>query len=252
MDVHPETSPGEPCDLARRLAGAESELSREARAMVERQIGDPEAWSSLVERTGSLLRRLAGELEALPSRGPSLSSADGVVSGSAEVIPVSDLLPFLSALRRTGMLWVETEREGFLVQVREGAVVYAQGDNPPRGQLLGEILVADGVLEREPLERAVEQAAQEKVVLGAWLVRRELVTPEQLTRALSRQVQMIFDRMFGSSDARWQYEDGVAMIDSVDIRLNVIQLLLESARASDEDQVRTALDLGLPLARAAA
>jgi len=252
MDVRPENPPGEPRDLARRLAGAESELSREARAMLERGDGDPEAWSSLVERTGALLRRLAGELAALPVKGPSLSSADGVVSGSAEVIPVSDLLPFLSALRRTGMLWVETEREGFLVQMREGAVVYAQGDNPPRGQLLGEILVTEGVLDRDRLEQAVARAAQEKVVLGAWLVTQELVTPEQLTCALSTQVQMIFDRMFGSQDARWQYEDGVAMVDSIDIRLNVIQLLLESARASDEGQVRSALDLGLPLASAAA
>jgi hypothetical protein len=265
MDVRSESPHPDPRQLARRLTGAESELSREAREMLERGVGDPEAWSGLLEQAAELLRRLARELEqapafqagdadrhALPERGPALASSDGVVSGSAAVIPVSELLAFLSALRRTGMLWVETEREGFLVQTCEGAVVYAQGDNPPRDQLLGEILVADGALERARLEQAVAQAADGKVVLGAWLVRQGLVTQEQLTRALSTQVQMIFDRMFGALDARWQYEDGVAMVDSVDVRLNVIQLLLESARASDESHAREALDLGLPLASVAA
>mgnify|MGYP000479426198 CR=1 FL=1 len=93
-------------------------------------------------------------------------------------------------------------------------------------------------------------AAQAQEVLGGWLVREGLIAPQDLTAALARQGQMIVDRMFGSLDAVWQFEEGVRMVDSVDVKLNVIQLLLESARASDESHARATLDLKLPLARA--
>jgi hypothetical protein len=270
----------DPRGLARALAGEESELSRAARQLADRREADLETWLGLVERAAVALRRAARDLErqpaiaadptprkspgpassapAAPARAaqrtsdddPPLATSDGVLSGHASVVPVSDLLAFLSGLRRSGMLWVETEREGFLVQLREGAVVYAQGDNPPRNQLLGEILVEAGALQRDALEAALGAASKERKVLGTWLVNAGRISQGDLTTALATQVQMIFDRMFGARDARWQFEDGTHMVESSDVRLNVIQLLLESARASDESLARTALELGLPLARA--
>jgi len=287
MSDHPASPLPDALGLARALVGAESELSREARILADEGGGEPEAWLSLIERVAVLLRSTARDLEIGPDRsgpaapdtrtavpGPALppaaqrpahdpvpasraevptlvaTSADGVISGTASVVPVSDLLAFLSGLRRSGMLWVETEREDFLVQLQEGAVVYAQGDNPPEGELLGEILIAEGGLARESLEEALNGAAQEHEVLGAFLVREGLITQAALTHALATQVQLIFDRMFGSVDARWRFEDGVRMVDSTDVWMNVIQLLLESARASDESHARATLDLKLPLARA--
>jgi len=273
----------DPRGLARALAGEESELSRAARLLAERREDDLQVWLALVERATVALRKAARDLARgpaapseppakarakkgatapAPERGPTrasqrnsdddppLSSADSVISGHASVVPVSDLLAFLSGLQRSGMLWVETEREGFLVQLRDGAVVYAQGDNPPRKELLGEILVQSGALDRSSLENALLDAAREHTVLGAWLVRSGQVSQRDLTVALAAQVQAIFDRMFGARDARWQFEDGARMVESSDVRLNVIQLLLESARASDESLARAALELGLPLARA--
>jgi hypothetical protein len=282
-----ESAPLDPRQLARSLTGIERELSRDARGLVDQRPSDPEAWFGLVERVAVRLRRTARELEtaAPPARlrppsalqepaedeappapalprseraprqrdveGPQpLSSAASVVAGTATVVPVSELLSFLSGLRRSGVLWVETEREGFLVQLQEGSVVYAQGDNPPQGQLLGEILIAQRSLTRDSLEQALTAAAREKEVLGAYLVREGRITHEDLTRALQTQVQMIFDRMFDSLDARWQFEDGVRMVESADVWLNVIQLLLESARASDESHhAQDQLVPGVPLAR---
>ena len=267
MSATPPETALDPLGLARALAGEESELSRTARQLAERREADLEVWLGLVERAAVALRRAARDLERGPAASPAaptptrasarsaddappLATSDGVLSGHASVVPVSDLLAFLSGLRRSGMLWVETEREGFLVQLRDGAVVYAQGDNPPKDQLLGEILVRAGALERAALDSAVKAAANERSVLGAWLVRSGRISQGDLTSALATQVQMIFDRMFGARDARWQFEDGAHMVESSDVRLNVIQLLLESARASDESLARAALELGLPLARA--
>jgi len=165
-------------------------------------------------------------------------------------VPVSELLGFLSSLRKSGMLWVETPRESFLLQLHEGAVIYAHGDNPPEGQLLGEILVRNQALPREKLAWALVESSAGKDVLGTHLVRKGLISAEDLTRALAEQAQMIFDRLFGSDEATYQFENGGRLVDSADVRLNVIQLLLESARANDECRQQVEAGVGVPLAKA--
>jgi hypothetical protein len=179
-----------------------------------------------------------------------LSTAEGVLAGHAAVVPISDLLGFLSGLRKSGMLWVDTSRESFLLQLREGAVIYAHGDNPPEGQLLGEILVRNKALERDRLAWALVESTASKDVLGSHLVNKGLISQEDLTRALAEQVQMIFDRLFASQDATYQFELGGRLMDSADVSLNVIQLLLESARANDECRQAVEAGVGVPLARA--
>lgn len=176
--------------------------------------------------------------------------SEGVLTGHAQVIPISELLSFLSGLGKSGMLWVDTPRESFLLQLQDGAVVYAHGDNPPQGQLLGEILVRNDALERDKLAWALVESAAGKDVLGGHLVRKGLIGQADLTRALAEQAQMIFDRLFGSHDATYQFELGGRLMDSADVRLNVIQLLLESARANDECRRRVEMGAGVPLARA--
>jgi hypothetical protein len=185
-----------------------------------------------------------------PARARKAPGSEGVVTGHAQVIPISELLGFLSGLRKSGMLWVDTPRESFLLQLQEGAIVYAHGDNPPQGQLLGEILVRNSALPREKLAWALVESTAGKDVLGGHLVRKGLIQAEDLTRALAEQAQMIFDRLFGSNDATYQFELGGRLMDSADVRLNVIQLLLESARANDECRLRVEAGAGVPLAKA--
>ena len=192
------------------------------------------------------------EAAAATTRRPTralISPAEGVLAGHASVVPVSDLLGFLSSLRKSGMLWVETPRESFLLQLQEGAVIYAHGDNPPEGQLLGEILVRNQALQREKLAWALVESSVGKDVLGTHLVRKGLTSPENLTRALAEQVQMIFDRLFGSQEATYQFDKDGRLVDSADVRLNVVQLLLESARTNDEFRQKVEADVGVRLGK---
>ena len=58
----------------------------------------------------------------------------------------------------------------------------------PQGQkLLGEILVDEGLLQREDLEEALEESKKTGQYLGAVLIRRNKITKEQLGKALSKQ-----------------------------------------------------------------
>lgn len=265
MSARHSQKPADPRALAQQIAAAERELSRRARESLEGAEG-PEAWFGLVEQAVVQLRRMARELEclpALPGESPSSRSpedavdmsdrkrcqhADNVLIGHASVASVSEVLGFLSAMGKSGVLWVDVPQESFLVQLKDGAVVYAQGNNPPGGQRLGEILVRQGALDTEEMRLALREASEANEVLGGHMVRKGTITAAQLSRALAEQAQMIFHRMFGNPEASYHFEDGVRMVDSQDVRLNVIQLLLESARVSDEGRMH--LQAGVPVSLA--
>jgi hypothetical protein len=255
--------------LARALAEKERDLSRQAREFLERSdAGSNDAWFALVEQAVVQLRRTARELEACSPNGtatngaskdslqkadlrtrPERKVADNVLSGHASVAAVSEVLGFLSAMGKSGVLWVDVPTECFLVQLKHGSVVYAQGDNPPKGQRLGEILMGRQTITEEVLRTALERASASHEVLGGYLVRENLISQVQLSSALAEQAQMIFHRMFGNPDATYQFEDGVRMVESQDVRLNVIQLLLESARVNDEGRLQIEAGVPVTLAR---
>lgn len=266
MSSRSPQKPVDPRALSKQLSDAERDLSRRAREGLEGTQG-AEAWFGLLEQAVMHLRRTARELDSLPGATPAEADAarhpedavdmsgrrrcehaDNVLIGHASVASVSEVLGFLSAMGKSGVLWVDVPQESFLVQLKDGAVVYAQGDNPPQGQRLGEILVRQGAVEAEDMRHALRQAADASEVLGAYLVRSGTITPAQLSRALAEQAQMIFHRMFGNPEASYHFEDGVRMVDSQDVRLNVIQLLLESARVSDEGRMN--LQAGVPVSLA--
>jgi hypothetical protein len=267
MSARSPQKPVDPKALATLLSNAERELSRQARERLEAGAG-AEDWFGLIEAAVVQLRRTARELESLPASAPGeapavgrhpedavdmsghrrCNHADNVLIGHVSVASVSEVLGFLSAMGKSGVLWVDVPKESFLVQLKDGAVVYAQGNNPPEGQRLGEILIRQGAIDVEGMRRALREAVEAGEVLGAHMVRKGTITAAQLSRALAEQAQMIFHRMFGTPDASYHFEDGVRMVESQDVRLNVIQLLLESARVSDEGRMH--LQAGVPVSLA--
>lgn len=189
--------------------------------------------------------------ERTPAPAPS-GRRTTLLSGHSAVVTISELLAWLSGLRKSGVLRVQTPVESFTVQLQEGAVVFAQGDLPRSDQRIGQLLIDEQALSETRLYPALEAASAERLVIGRYLVREGLVSPTHLAGALARQAQGIFHRMFAALDATWRFENGGRVVDSQDMRLNVIQLLLESARADDEHRLALEAQVGLPLARAVA
>jgi|GEM_PF-4601789 len=163
-----------------------------------------------------------------------ISPLDASLFGDGKSILVVEILGLLSNLAKSGLLWVTTARERFLIQLEAGRIVYAQSDRPPLGGRLGEILMARGVLDAHDLGEAIAAARERSEPLGAWLLAANRVAAHDLHEALRDQVQQIFNRMFAATDSTYQFEDGKRLNRSDDVRLNVIQLLLESARLHDE------------------
>ena len=71
-------------------------------------------------------------------------------------------------------------------------------------------------------------------VIGQTLLDMGVVEEQQLSIALSYQVQVLFRRVFSAREVVYQFDEGLRIVPPLDIRLNVTSLLLESARLSDE------------------
>jgi hypothetical protein len=193
--------------------------------------------------TSRILRQPAGEeppAAALPAAAGFEGAAGGAgregFSGYSWSISLPDLLGFLQMHEKSGVLAVETESETFSIGFERGELAYAISDNSPKELRLGEILIARGAVSREALEAFLARGSTGGK-LGQALEREELVTREQLGYALEHQVQQTFHRLFNAENARFSFREGRPRSEDGNLRMNVMQLLLESARVKDESAV---------------
>ena len=187
------------------------------------------------ERPGdgsSLLRRLTGRKRAEPANKETRID----LQGNAWTIPVTEVVNFLSHSAKTGVLSVTTSQETFLLEFFRGNLVHATSSCTPEDLRLGEILVRLGTLQRDELVAMLERAKSADDLLGSHLVSSGRMQKHHLQRALSVQVQELFHRLMDAENAIYRFQDGVQMLRSQELTVNITQLLLESARKKDEQR----------------
>jgi hypothetical protein len=156
------------------------------------------------------------------------------LQGNSWTVPVSELVGFLSNSGKTGILSVHTNRESYMIEMRDGDLVRAKSDHTPDGHRLGELLVAAGALDEDEVPVLVEEARSKSKHLGSHLLDAARVTKGALREALGLQVQALFYRLMSTENAVYEFQEGAALSDAQDLDLNVMQLLLEGARLHDE------------------
>jgi hypothetical protein len=159
------------------------------------------------------------------------------LSGQSSVLGLPDLLELLAAQQKTGILTVETATEDIAIHLREGKVVHASSDRAPRGERLGDLLVALGFVTQERLDAFLRGFAGSGRLLGEILATGSVVDAGQLEMALAEQVQRLFNRMFRAEEAQYRFtamDVDQGQFQRVDMGLRF--LLFESARQFDESR----------------
>jgi hypothetical protein len=210
--------------LVHRLGGLELSLAGDA---------DPRT-HELLARLGAATRHLRAARCALAGAAAQEHSAEPEhLQGSGRTVPVQDLMCFLATQRKSGVLRIQTERERYLLQLEDGALVYATGDAPPPGQGLGELLTALGVHSAELLGRLPEPAPG-----GGWndpnLVGTSWIPQDELRQAVHRQTRLAFFRLCGARNTRFRFYEGAGIRNVVPVRQSAMELLLEHSHAQDE------------------
>jgi hypothetical protein len=206
-------------DVLRRLQGALKPLAHEESA------GSDKGGSGF-------LRRLAGK----KPRAQRASEARYDLEGNAWTIPVTELVDFLSHSGKSGLLWVTSASETFVLEFSKGNLVHATSNAPPAAFRLGEILVREKMLEASELDEFIGHAKAADDLLGSYLVRSGRLKHQHLQRVLAIQVQELFHRLMDADNALYRFQEGTGLLRSQSLEVNITHLLLESARKKDEER----------------
>lgn len=201
------------------------------------------AEGSLDRIADTLTRRLVQDLMAevdrehepeLAGRVARVHDRDGF-HGYTWAISLPDLMGLLQMQQKSGILRVNIGSEVAALIFDGGDLIHASSDNSPTGTRLGEILVAQGAIERSQLEQRLLRYSAAPGRLGDMLEAEGLITRQALRRALDTQVKGIFRRLFRAQDAYYSFRSGHSEASAGE-RRNVLQLLLETFRLSDEER----------------
>lgn len=234
-------SPERSAELVRqvRQAARYAELASDALELEATPSASETGW--LGSRVSSLVRYLTKATPDAPEapeppRGPAVHEGSGL-KGHCASLSIPDLLAMLQGQGKTGVLRVEHPAETIVLHLSQGQLVHAFSENTPDGSRLGQILVRQGALDQERLDSVLFCHGATPRKLGEILLEGRIVDPADLETALSEQVQELFHRLFVMQEAQFHFQPGLpAATEESRARMNVIQLLLESARVHDERQ----------------
>ncbi len=181
---------------------------------------------------------LNGELQDATLRNQWASKSSGqALEGNGGVVELPDLIGMIRAQGMTGILNLSLPKEVVQLHFDKGQLVHAYSENAPKSLRLGEILVEQGVMDQERLKSLLYCHKNSPKMLGEILMDGGVVAPEHLHQALHYQIQCLFDRLFTHrKQAHFRFEPGLPDTTAQRAQVNVLQLLLESARAYDERQ----------------
>jgi hypothetical protein len=208
------------------------EVAMQQVELLLRVIGETHEGNRDAERQG-LLRRLFTRTDGSPDQPielPKFDVSTQGLQGNSWTVSIAELLSFL-----TGMLWVDTPSENFLIGISNARLLHASSDQTPEGLRLGEVLVGLGFLTRRQLERYLTSGTDVKSVSGEALLEAGIISDEELRQALCHQVSKLFGRLIKAKDAIFRFQEGLHVQVAFQVDLDINQLLLDSARVRDED-----------------
>lgn len=130
------------------------------------------------------------------------------IEGTLDVFQLPEILQVIAQQRKTGILTVQGPDDIVAVSFLDGRVVAADALNETADQGLGEVLVEEGLIDRELLRRlrsrllAGEERLADLVVAGGYLDRR------QLLGALRRRTQRLLFEIFEWRTGEYKFYGG--------------------------------------------
>jgi hypothetical protein len=159
-------------------------------------------------------------------------------SGSIEACPLASVLLALLREGRDGCLTVERGGITRRLYLRGGMIVY--GSSTRRADRLGEMLIAQGKLDRAELRRYWLESRSGNRQLGITLVLNGVITLSDLYQAVAAQVVTILDRLQKMRSGVFSFEEGRAPAPGTVLLRIPLALYLRSGGRRSERRVPAA------------
>ncbi len=221
--------------LTENLADAVQQLDLILRVLDDEESGKPknEGRTALLKR---FFHRSGGETqegEADEFEAPAFNVSRQGLQGNSWSVPMTELLNFLSFGRKTGVLWVDSPNENYLLGIADGKLLHGSSDNSPEGLRIGEVLVGFGFLTRRQLDRFISNT-KGGTITGESLLKSGMITVDELRHALVYQVQQLFIRLATQQNAIFRFREGLEVPQAYQVSMDISQLLLSTAQIRDE------------------
>lgn len=158
-----------------------------------------------------------------------------VMAGDISTIALAEILQILQMQRQTGVLRVLNNRTTISIAIRQGLIDLVQSRGASEEFRLGRYFIERGLVTRDQIE-AVARARTSPQLIGEALVAAGLISREDLTEGLSRQSSELTYDVLRWSFGRFSFmrEPFSVEAESAKLGLGVSGLVLEGFRRVDE------------------
>jgi hypothetical protein len=158
------------------------------------------------------------------------------LEGTLRAFSVTDVLQMLGLQRKTGVLTVESPKDTITVSFLGGRIVAADSTARSLEERVGNLLVEGGRVAPEQFETAVEAKNETGERLVVLLLRRRLVSPEDLAKALRLQISRIILAALPWTEGRFRFhQEGVIDHDAeVLTPISTEELLTQAVQRREE------------------
>jgi len=155
------------------------------------------------------------------------------LSGNMQTMELAELLQWIAMGRKTGTLaFIRNKTKNFIF-FREGRIISSRSNEPTKQ--LGHFLLFQGKISESQLKRALEVQQQSHAILGKVLVQEGFLTRDEVEKALISRTQEVIYDLFLWDDGYFHFTAGgfdPEELILIDIDMNAI--IFEGVRRKDE------------------
>ncbi|MFO0728318.1 MAG: DUF4388 domain-containing protein [Myxococcota bacterium] len=157
------------------------------------------------------------------------------LKGTIKDFGIADIFQLIGHQAKTGVLILRDEVDEVRVYFQGGAVVRAESSSRPQHLLLGSMLLNAEVLTKEELDRALKEQERTLKKIGTVLTDLDLVTADEIRAFAYLQMTETVFRLFTWENGTYEFEqtDTVPTDDGVDA-IRAEGILMEGLRMIDE------------------
>lgn len=157
------------------------------------------------------------------------------LNGHLRTVSLAGILQLLCHENKSGILRVTRSdpKEEYQIYYLDGAIIYAIESK--KQARLGTLLLQDGHATKAQMAACLERARVEKQALGRILVEEGVISIDILERYVYKQVEEIMFGLFQWADGEFSYMDTkINLTWMVVVKLNTLQLVMDASRRLDE------------------
>ena len=128
------------------------------------------------------------------------------LKGRIEDFNISEIIQLIGQQSKTGMLTARKNNKEVRIFFVNGNVVRVEPDRSEHRMLMGEMLIASGKLTHEELESALEEQKGTVQYIGEILLKRKLVTREDIQKVVQTQIYETIYELFRWKEGTFEFE----------------------------------------------